>query len=887
MFSALLLAASGAGANAQAAPAPSAAPSASSAVQTRLANGMRVVLLPDRLAPVATTVMTYDVGSADDTAPGIAHAAEHMLFRGTPSLSGQQLANLTARMGAEYNAMTLEESTLYWYKLPSAYVGLAVKIEADRMTHASVTDADWSTERGAIEQEVRSHQSVPTYAIGQKLREAFFRDTPFAHAGVGTLPAFDAMNAADIRAFYQRWYKPSNATFIVAGDIDPAAVLAEIHAAFDGLPADPKPDRPRIALPPLASSAITANVDFPIGMAALTYRMPGSGDPDYAASQVLAQVLSSSRNAFAQLSQQGHVLAVLSLSNAFRETGACYILAIPAKGDTAQHALALVSSALDAYRKDGVPADLVDAAKAKLLAAHASGAASVSGLAVSWADAAQAGAASPDDVFLAIEHVDVDAVNAVLRRYLTPEHQITMTLMPAPTAAAAKKSASTPSEHVGLSAEVDESLPAWAQVALKAPLRAPADMRANTVNGRLPNGMRYTIRRQTIAPTVVVKGVIRTSPQLYVPKGKDGLADIADRLVGWGTQRYDLTELERQFDAIAATHTLSHDFLLVVAPKDFERGIDLLADGMMHPAFPSGAFTVAKTAEAQGVDAQKQLPKAQAAHAQRLALYPPGDPRRREPTAATVASITLDDVKRYYQSAYRPDETTIAVVGDVSPERVAAALRTSFGSWTASGPRPTFAYPKLPATRTGSAVTVTSKATEESEVVLKQTFTMSRSDRDYVPLQLANTILSGEGVGSMLMQELRTRHGFVYSVDSDVSVDQSGGTFSVSFASDPRNVEKANKAVIGVLRRLQTQPLPLVELQKAKALLLAARILPLDSYSGLADDLLAGVKDGYTGGEDWFWSALLKTTPQDLQHAMRRIDTSRFVRVTVEPDAGR
>jgi predicted Zn-dependent peptidase len=115
-------------------------------------------------------------------------------------------------------------------------------------------------------------------------------------------------------------------------------------------------------------------------------------------------------------------------------------------------------------------------------------------------------------------------------------------------------------------------------------------------------------------------------------------------------------------------------------------------------------------------------------------------------------------------------------------------------------------------------------------------------------------------------------------------VNGTGAEFSISFSSDPKNVGRANAAVVAMIKRLQSTPLSAVELQRAKALLLAQRVLPLDSYTGVAADMLAGVKDGYTSADEtWFWNALLRTTPLQMQHALRRIDADHFVRVIVEP----
>jgi zinc protease len=280
-----------------------------------------------------------------------------------------------------------------------------------------------------------------------------------------------------------------------------------------------------------------------------------------------------------------------------------------------------------------------------------------------------------------------------------------------------------------------------------------------------------------------------------------------------------------------------------------------------------------------------KLPKTKAELAQRLALYAPGDPRRRDITDATIAAVTLDDTKRYYRFAYRPDETALAIVGDVAPERVASAVERYFGSWKATGAKPTFRYPRIARKATKSeTVTVKVATNVQSEVTLKQVFAMNRADADYVPLLLANTILSGEGTGSLLFEELRTRRGYVYSTDSDFTVDRNEAEFSISFASDPKNVGRANAAIVAIIKQLQSRALPAVELQRAKALLLAERVLPLDSYTGVAQDMLRGAKDGYaSSSESWFWTALLRTTPAQLQHALRRIDADHFLRVVVEP----
>jgi len=123
---------------------------------------------------------------------------------------------------------------------------------------ALIRPQDWATERGAIEQEIRAQESQPFYRIGMKLRASFFKGTPYAQATGGTVASFEKMQSADIQRFYHTWYSPSNATVIIAGDIDPQQTLAQIHTLFDHIPAVPVPTRtPMVVAPSLSALTVS------------------------------------------------------------------------------------------------------------------------------------------------------------------------------------------------------------------------------------------------------------------------------------------------------------------------------------------------------------------------------------------------------------------------------------------------------------------------------------------------------------------------------------------------------------------------------------------------------------------------------------------------------
>jgi zinc protease len=855
-------------------------------VETTLANGMHVVLVPDRLAPVVVTEMIYGAGSSDEPAPGIAHATEHMLFRGTSSLSASQLARIASRMGAVYNAGTTEQNTFYYYEIPSAYLDLVVRIEADRMVNATIADADWATERGAIEQEVRRDENVPGFVMGAKLRSAFLAGTPLAQSALGTIPSFQAMRAADIRRFYKRWYAPNNATFVVAGDLDTTAALARIRAAFEKLaPGEPLVHAPIVA-PPLASSVIASTITAPVGVGAFEYRLPGAHERDFAAGRVLGEVFRGRRTELAALVDTGKLAFLYEQNFAFREIGGLSFFTVPARGDSVETALATIDSTLERYRATGIPAELVAAAQAQLLQGVMGRNASIAGLAAAYVDAAAYGIARPEDQIAALRAVDVDGVNRVLRSSIDAARRLTLNLRPGQAVATAPAGAQAAAgEHVGAEAIGDEPLPAWALAALDVPLRTPDAGLDPTQSTTLANGLRYRVLRESTAPTVVIEGVIRTNPLLTEPPGKDGIDAVLQGLMNFGTMSLSADAYQASLERIAAKAQLGRRFSLRVAPEHLDEGIALLADAIEHPLLPEATFAVVKEQFAQATRVAAATVGHRAARAQAEASYGPGDPRLREATEATIASLTIDDARRYHTAIYRPDETTIAIVGDADPARIDAAMKRAFATWRNDGPTPNLRFPHVapraydPA-RDGSIV-IASPAATQAQVTMRETFGLRRSDPEYVPLLIANTILSGEGTGSLLMRDLRTRRGYVYAIRSGLAVDETGATFEVSFDCAVRNERAARDAAIAVIRDLQTRPVTEADVRIAKDVLIARGVLRRDSYTGLADAMLdAAIDDGDGAAE---WKALVTTTPAQVQHAMRLVDTTRFVRTSIEP----
>jgi zinc protease len=200
----------------------------------------------------------------------------------------------------------------------------------------------------------------------------------------------------------------------------------------------------------------------------------------------------------------------------------------------------------------------------------------------------------------------------------------------------------------------------------------------------------------------------------------------------------------------------------------------------------------------------------------------------RDATAESVGALTLADVTSYYRKVFRPDLTSIVVVGNISPEQARATIEKYFGAWTASGARPETDLPAAPVNK-ASTVAVADVSRAQDIVILAQNLALARSDPDYYPLEVGNAVLGGGFYSTRLSIELRKKSGLVYSANSILQAGRTRGAYYIEYACDPMNVGKASNIVVQELRNIQTMPVSADELLRVKALLL--RRIPLDESS--------------------------------------------------------
>ena len=851
---------------------PAASTHSSNVLRATLKNGLRVVIVRDTLAPMVTTQITYLAGGYETPKgfPGTAHALEHMMFRDSTGMTGTQLNVMTGKMGGDNNAFTTNDATQYYFVAPSAYLDILLHIEATRMQGLLVSDKDWALEKGAIEQEVSRDISDPGFLAFQKVEDALYAGTGYAADPLGTRPSFDKTTPDLLRQFHKDWYVPNNAIFVIVGDVDPQATLAKVKELFEPIPERGTPERVPVKLQAFKPQTISSSTPQGTGSVQFLYRMPGMQTKDFAATQVLMDVLGNARSDLSELAAQGKVLSADAQIQPFSHGGIGVVEASFPKGGDAKKTQADLDRVIAQLLKDGVPSDLVDAAKRSEITQAEFNKNSAVTLASAWSQAlAWQGLDSPDEAEQQIRNVTVDDVNQVARAYLRTDGRVTVVLTPDQNGKRPPDSNGFGgTESFGSNDKLDAPLPEWAEQTLRTLAMphwtlAPVDM-------KLENGIRLIVQPEAISKTVTVVGHVDQDAGLQEPTGQEGVGRLLSSLFDYGTRSLDRSAFHKALDDISATESGGTDFNLAVLSGQFDKGMQLLADNQLNPALPQAGFEVQRSSLARTLAGEMQSPDYKMMRALKQGLLPAGDSGLRRATPETVDALTLPQVKDHFAKTYRPDLTTIVVVGDVTPEQAKATVEKYFGGWKATGPKPDVVPKPVPPNPAGYTLVNNAYASQD-QVLMGQVLDLDLYNPDRFALKLGNDVLGGNGFASRLMTDVRVRHGYAYGAASGMQFDRSRSLFYVEYGSDPGKVAPVDGLIRQNLADMQNTLVKDDELINARQFEIRSIPLGVSSVNHIARSLLGWGYKGQPLDEPMVAASYyLKLTAAQVQDAFKK-----------------
>jgi zinc protease len=427
-------------------------------------------------------------------------------------------------------------------------------------------------------------------------------------------------------------------------------------------------------------------------------------------------------------------------------------------------------------------------------------------------------------------------VNALAKTTFDPAHAVTAILRPESSGKPVSDKGFGGNESFASSPDKPVQLPDWAEQAF-AKLEVPRSS-LNPVSYTLPNGLTLIVQPESISDTVTVFGRIKTNEDLQAPKGQEGVADVLEGLFGFGTTGLDRLKFQQALDEISAHESAGSSFSLAVPSAHFADGMKLLADNELHPALPAQAFAVVQHQQAGLVAGEIQSPGFLTSLGLGKALLPASDPQLRYAKPEEVMGLTLDKVKQYYAQAFRPDMTTIVIVGKVDPAQAKQVVEQAFGAWTATGAKPDVDYAAVPLNKP-SELHVPDATSVQDSVQLAQNIDVTRDDSVRYALNLGNQVLGGGFYASRLFRDLRDKSGLVYTVGTRFELGKHRSTYTVSYGCDPDKVLAARAIVVKDLKEMQNEPVSDTDLKRAKGILLRQIPLGESSFGAIGNQLLS------------------------------------------------
>ncbi len=408
-----------------------ATPALANPFETTLKNGLKIIVKEDRRAPTAVHMVWYRVGSMDevDGSSGLAHALEHMMFKGTPAIGPGEFNRLVAAAGGRDNAFTSRDYTAYFQQVPKEKLDEMMRLEADRMRHLNVDPKEFSQEIKVIMEERRMRtDDEPHSKLFEQMNAVAFQAHPYRRPIIGWMSDLQNMTAADAKDWYERWYVPNNAYVVIVGDVDHEQVFKLAEQNYGALEGRALPTRRPLVEPEQSGiRRLTVKAPAELPMLAMGYKVPVirdvAKDVDPFALEMLAAVLdgydAARLNKRLVREQRIALSAGVDYDSTARGPGMFYLQGTPAEGKTVAQLEVALRGEIARIQKEGVTEAELKRAKAQLVASQTYKLDSMFGQAMEIGGTEAAGLSykDVDHIIERVKEVTAAQVQAVAKKY--------------------------------------------------------------------------------------------------------------------------------------------------------------------------------------------------------------------------------------------------------------------------------------------------------------------------------------------------------------------------------------------------------------------------------------------------------------------------------------
>ena len=854
-----------------------------------LGNGLRVLLFPDASKPTVTVNIAYGVGSVHENygETGMAHLLEHMLFKGTPT-HGDIPGAMKAR-GIEKNATTSLDRTNYYGSFPANDETLdwLLGLEADRMVNSFVAKKDLDSEMTVVRNEMERNENNPGAVMFQRLRSTAYLWHNYGNSTIGARSDVENVPIERLQAFYRSWYRPDNATLIVAGRIEPAAALAKVQRHFGKLA------RPKAPLPKLYTAEPTQDGEREVNVRrsgdtrfiGIGYHTPGATHPDGPALAVLMNALGDAPSGRLHKALVETKLAAFAGggNNTLREGGMInLILVAPKDADIAKAEAELLRQAETAIAATPLTADEVAKAKERIANDYERSFANVNGVAMALTESVAAG--DWRLYFLQrdrIAAVTVDDVNRVARTYFKPSNRTLARFIPTDSAERVEIAAA-PSAAEALKGYTGKAALAAGETFDPTPANIDARTETFTIGDKLKVSL---LPKDTRGDTVTFNATFRFGDVESIKRSPDPAGSAAGEMLMRGSKTMTREQIAQRFEALKTTANVSGGVQSASIGLNSRRehladALTLAADVLRNPSFPETEFEQFRLQSITGLESARKEPGTVVgmAMSEYFDPWPKDHPfayTSIDQSLADLRALKREDAIAFHRDFYGTAEGEIAVVGDFDPVAMKAQLRTLFADWRSARP-----YAPVPTRYTEVAARDLRLETPDKAnavVMARANISLNDTDADYPALMIANSVLGGGSLDSRLGNRLRQKDGLSYNVSSSIVADSApegrddAGRLGIQAIAAPENVARLDTALREELTRFVRDGITADELKSAVNDLLTRRQQSRASDGSVAGSLSRNLYMGRTMAWAADFDAKLKAlTVDDVNAAIRK-----------------
>ena len=805
-------------------------------------NNLRVLLKKDKSAPVATFMVTYEVGSRNEAIgyTGSTHLLEHLMFKGSRKFNttkGNSVFQTLQSLGARMNATTWLDRTNYFAVLPSEHLESLIEIEADRMRNAWIKEEDRQSEMTVVRNEFERGQNSPSGVLDEHIWATAYHAHPYHHSTIGWKEDIENVSIERLKEFYDTFYWPNNATAIAIGDFEEKDALAMIKKHFGKIRKSTKPIPEVYTAEPEQEGirTVTLKRAGQQGIVGVAHKTPSATNKDAAAFMVLSSILSSGKNSrfYKNITDKGLTTSIYIWDSLFKDPGLFTVYANLSPDVKHKTVESLIIQEYEKIKTDGVTEAEVKKAQAQLVAAMKFSQDGSYAIASGLNEAIASGDWTLYTTYSEkIKNVTKEDVQRVVVEYFKEDLSTVGYFIP-------KNKGSQGERAITSAKELEKIKKKYITGAEEESLSS------KIVQSEPISGVRlFSLERGS--GVVTMQGSF-LGGDVYSNENRR-VSDMVASMLDQGTKNMSKFEISEKLESVGARLNFFNGQARVgfsgkFLEEDTEMVFEIMADQIKNPLFSEQELEKVKKRAIAGYKRSKESTRGNAMNNMLEAFY--GKDHQNSPTnpdqaIEDIKKITAQNLEEYHSKNYGTGSMVIVVVGDIKHQELEKMVKESFGGWKKS-PLNTKKEERVASKKAGK-VYLTMQDKTSTDFLVGTALEIDRYHPDYLPLYLGTHTLGGN-FSARLMQTVRVKEGLTYGINSSLSGFGNGndGYWMVGGTFAPQLLSKGESSTLREVKLWLEKGITQKELDVTKSTLTGGFQVGFDTTGGLASGILSAV----------------------------------------------